>query len=112
MMAVLAITAAACSSSTTATSSTASSTTARSTTATSSSSGSTTATSSAGSITVFAASSLTKAFTDEGAAFSAANPAQKVTFNFGGSSALVQQIDSGAPADVFASADDANMKKL
>lgn len=66
----------------------------------------------AGSVTVFAASSLTAAFTEAGKAFSAANPGTSVTFNFAGSSALVTQIGQGAPADVFASADDANMKKL
>ena len=66
----------------------------------------------AGKITVFAASSLTKAFNEEGAAFTAANPGQTVAFSYGGSSTLVQQINAGAPADVFASADDANMKKL
>ena len=66
----------------------------------------------AGTITVFAASSLTAAFNEEGKAFSAANPGTTVTFDFAGSSALVTQIGQGAPADVFASADDANMKKL
>ncbi len=66
----------------------------------------------AGTITVFAASSLTAAFNEEGKAFSAANPGTSVTFDFGGSSALVTQIGHGAPADVFVSADDANMKKL
>jgi molybdate transport system substrate-binding protein len=65
-----------------------------------------------GSITVFAASSLTGAFTDIGAAFEAEHPGTTVTFNFGASSDLVTQIDQGAPADVFASADLANMKKL
>ncbi len=65
-----------------------------------------------GAITVFAASSLTDAFNEIGTAFSAANPGAKVTFNFGGSSDLVTQIGQGAPADVFISADDSNMKKL
>jgi molybdate transport system substrate-binding protein len=56
--------------------------------------------------------SLTDAFTETGDAFTAANPGTDVTFNFGASSALVQQIAEGAPADVFASADLSNMDKL
>ena len=35
-----------------------------------------------------------------------------VEFSFGGSSDLVSQLQEGAPADVFASADEANMEKL
>jgi molybdate transport system substrate-binding protein len=65
-----------------------------------------------GNLTVFAAASLTEAFTEIGKAFETANPGAKVTFNFAASSALVGQINEGAPADVFASADEANMKKL
>src|SRR5262245_28884674 len=66
----------------------------------------------AGNITVFAAASLTESFTAIGEAFTAANPDAKATFSFDASSALVQQIIQGAPADVFASADQANMTKL
>jgi molybdate transport system substrate-binding protein len=55
-------------------------------------------------ITVFAASSLTAAFTKIGADFEAANPGNKVTFNFGPSDGLAQQIESEGTADVFASA--------
>src|SRR5439155_21850210 len=65
-----------------------------------------------GTITVSAAASLTEAFTKMGADFQKANPGTTVTFNFAGSSALVQQIQGGAPADVFASADGTNMQKL
>ena len=65
-----------------------------------------------GDITVFAAASLTDAFTELGEAFEAANPGATVTFSFAGSSDLVAQIDEGAPADVFASADQSNMAKL
>lgn len=65
-----------------------------------------------GSITVSAAASLTEAFTEIGAQFEKKNPGTDVTFNFDASSALVLQIQSGAPADVFASADEANMEKL
>src|SRR5215468_2758688 len=65
-----------------------------------------------GDITVFAAASLTDSFTKIGDAFTTANPDAKVTFSFDASSALVQQITQGAPADVFASADQANMDKM
>jgi molybdate transport system substrate-binding protein len=65
-----------------------------------------------GSITVSAAASLTEAFTQMGADFQHLNPGTTVTFNFGPSSTLVQQIQGGAPADVFASADGTNMQKL
>ncbi|MCC6435610.1 MAG: molybdate ABC transporter substrate-binding protein [Acidimicrobiales bacterium] len=68
--------------------------------------------SSSGAITVFAAASLTDSFNELGAAFEDAHPDVTVTFNFGASSALVTQIGEGAPADVFASADEANMTKL
>jgi len=63
-------------------------------------------------LTVFAAASLTAAFEAEGAAFESAHPGTKVVFDFAGSPTLVQQIRDGAPADVFASADEANMKML
>ncbi len=53
-----------------------------------------------------------KSFTEVGEAFTAANPEATATFSFDASSALVQQITEGAPADVFASADTANMDKL
>ena len=55
-------------------------------------------------LTVFAAASLTEAFTEIGQNFSAANPGIEVTFNFAGSQQLAQQIGAGAPADLFASA--------
>jgi molybdate transport system substrate-binding protein len=65
-----------------------------------------------GEVVVFAASSLTEAFTEMGSAFETANPDVTVAFNFAGSGDLVTQIVQGAPADVFVSADDANMTKL
>jgi molybdate transport system substrate-binding protein len=67
---------------------------------------------SGGTVTVFAAASLTAAFTEIGDAFTTANPGTDVTFNFAASSELVTQIAEGAPADVFASADQKNMAKL
>jgi molybdate transport system substrate-binding protein len=68
-------------------------------------------TSSTRSVAVFAAASLTDAFKALGAAFEQAHPGVAVQFNFAGSSTLVQQIRDGAPADVFASADEPNMQK-
>jgi molybdate transport system substrate-binding protein len=65
-----------------------------------------------GSITVSAAASLTEAFTQLGKDFQKANQGTTVTFNFAASSALVTQIQGGAPSDVFASADGTNMQKL
>jgi molybdate transport system substrate-binding protein len=63
-------------------------------------------------LTVFAAASLTDAFTEIGAAFDAANPGVTTTFNFAGSQALQTQIEEGAPADVFASASGKEMDTL
>jgi molybdate transport system substrate-binding protein len=65
-----------------------------------------------GDITVFAAASLTAAFTEIGDAFMTEHPDAHVTFNFAASSELVTQIGEGAPVDVFASADQGNMTKL
>jgi molybdate transport system substrate-binding protein len=65
-----------------------------------------------GSLSVFAASSLTGAFNSAKAAFATSDPGLSLTFNFGGSNTLVTQIQQGAPADVFASADQKNMDKL
>ena len=65
-----------------------------------------------GELTVFAAASLTAAFTELGQRFTAANGGTKVTFNFAGSQALATQIQQAAPADVFASADTTSMDKV
>jgi molybdate transport system substrate-binding protein len=62
-------------------------------------------------LTVFAASSLTEAFGALEKPFEAAHPGVDVKFSFAGSSTLVQQLTQGAKADVFASADQANMDK-
>ncbi|HET9906824.1 MAG TPA: molybdate ABC transporter substrate-binding protein [Anaerolineales bacterium] len=71
-----------------------------------------TSTSEARALTVFAAASLTDAFTEIGANFEAANPGVTTTFNFAGSQALRTQIEEGAPADVFASANQTEMEAL
>ena len=63
-------------------------------------------------LTVYAAASLTTTFEQIGAEFEEAHNGVTVEFSFGGSSDLVAQIQQGAPADVFASADTANMDKL
>lgn len=65
-----------------------------------------------GSITVSAAASLTEAFTAIGEDFEAANPDTEIEFNFDSSTTLATQIVEGAPADVFASADQKNMDEL
>ena len=63
-------------------------------------------------IVVFAASSLTDAFTELGEAFVTQHPGAQVTFNFAGSGELVAQLLQGAPADVFVAADESQMAKL
>jgi molybdate transport system substrate-binding protein len=60
-------------------------------------------------LNVFAAASLQAAFTKIGTQFHAAHPNVTTTFNFAGSDALATQINQGAPADVFASANGAQM---
>ena len=67
-----------------------------------------------GDLKVFAPSSLTEVFTALGQAFEKKNPRAKVVsnFTFGESSTLAQQIDDGAPADVFVAGDDADKVKV
>ncbi len=60
-------------------------------------------------LTVSAAASLTNAFRELAPMFETANPGTTVRLNFGASGALLQQIAKGAPADVFASADQETM---
>ncbi len=55
-------------------------------------------------LTVLAAASLTESFNEIGAMFEAQHPGVKAAFSFAGSQQLAQQLDQGAPADVFASA--------
>ena len=66
----------------------------------------------AGKISVFAASSLTEVFKAIAVDFQKANPGVSIEFNFAASSALAAQIEQAAPADIFASADTANMMKV
>src|SRR3954468_12685116 len=63
-----------------------------------------------GTLTVFAAASLTDVFGDLGDQLMADDPGLDVQFNFAASSALATQLTQGAPADVFASANGAQMK--
>lgn len=62
-------------------------------------------------LTVFAAASLRGTFTELGQRFETDHPGTEVTFGFGGSADLVTQLQQGAPADVFASADTTNMDR-
>lgn len=62
-----------------------------------------------GSVTVLAAASLSDVFDDLAARFEAEHPGVQITLSFGGSSALAEQLVSGAPADLFAAADEATM---
>lgn len=63
-------------------------------------------------LTVFAAASLSDAFKQIGSNFERANPDVRITFNFAGSQQLAAQLGQGAPADVFASANDAQMNTV
>jgi molybdate transport system substrate-binding protein len=63
-------------------------------------------------LTVFAAASLTEAFTTLGRQFEAAHRGVTVRFSFGPSSGLAAQIQQGAPADVFASAAESDMDRV
>lgn len=65
-----------------------------------------------GTLTVFAAASLTDVFEDLGARLEDRHPGLDVQFSFAGSSALAAQLEQGAPADVFASADEAQMARV
>ena len=62
-----------------------------------------------GDVVVFAAASLTDSFAQIADGFMAVNPGVTVTLNHGASSSLAQQIVSGSPADVFASASPATL---
>lgn len=62
-------------------------------------------------LNVLAAASLQKSFTEIAEAFTAEHPNVAIDFNFAGSSTLVQHLEAGAPADVFASADETTMDR-
>lgn len=72
----------------------------------------TAATPAASTLTVFAAASLTDAFNEIGGAFEAMHPGVTVRFSFAGSQNLRTQIEQGAAADVFASANSTEMNAL
>ena len=63
-------------------------------------------------LNVFAAASLTEAFTELGVRFEASHPGLRVQFNFASSQALAQQLAQGASADIFASASWVQMKTV
>ncbi len=63
-------------------------------------------------VLVFAAASLTESFRALGEAFARAHAPARAEFSFAGSPALVAQIESGAPADVIATADAATLARL
>ncbi|RJT90873.1 molybdate ABC transporter substrate-binding protein [Cryobacterium melibiosiphilum] len=63
-------------------------------------------------LTVYAAASLTAAFDDLAMLMEQQNPSVEVDVTYDGSATLATQIESGAPADVFASADEKNMTVL
>jgi molybdate transport system substrate-binding protein len=63
-------------------------------------------------LTVSVAASLQDAMERLGPAFEQAHPGTRVNFNFGGSGMLEQQIEQGAPADVFLSAASKQMDEL
>lgn len=62
-------------------------------------------------IRVFAAASLSDALTEIGASYERRS-GDRVVFNFAGSNVLARQIEEGAPADLFFSADEAKMDRL
>jgi molybdate transport system substrate-binding protein len=62
-------------------------------------------------VRVFAAASLSDSLKSIGAAYEK-ETGDKIVFNFGASSLLARQIEEGAPADIFFSADDAKMDAL
>lgn len=65
-----------------------------------------------GTVTVLAAASLTDVFDELAEQFMAENPDVEIVLSYGGSSALAEQIVSGSPVDVFASANGSTMKTV
>ena len=62
-----------------------------------------------GRLVIFSAASLTEAFTELAQTFEAEHPGVEVILNFAGSQQLAQQLAQGAPADIFASANERQM---
>lgn len=62
-------------------------------------------------VVVSAAASLSNAFTELGKTFDQMHPDDRIIFNFAASDVLLKQIEQGAPADVFASADEVTMDR-
>ncbi len=65
-----------------------------------------------GTLTVFAAASLTDVFAELAERLEGRHPGLDVRFNFAGSSTLAAQLEQGAPVDLFASADEAQMARV
>lgn len=65
-----------------------------------------------GELVLFTAASLHGVFTDLGDHLESEHPGLSITYNIAGSSTLAQQIDSGAPADVLATANAATMEQV
>lgn len=65
-----------------------------------------------GEITVLAAASLTESFSTIGKDFNKEYPSTTINFSFGSSATLATQVNQGAPADIFASADERTMKMV
>ncbi len=63
-------------------------------------------------LTIYAAASLTDAFREIGKEFETTNPGVKIEYSFAGSQILRTQLEQGALADIFASADHKNMDLL
>jgi molybdate transport system substrate-binding protein len=63
-------------------------------------------------LTIFAAASLSEAFTEIAKEFEASNPGTEVAINFAGSQQLAQQISHGASTDIFGSADSQQMENV
>lgn len=81
-------------------------------TPTASAAGATSAQALSGSITVLAAASLDNVFPALAKTFEKDHPGTTVKFSFNGSDTLAEQIDEGAPADVFASANESTMQTV
>ncbi|PJG85855.1 molybdate ABC transporter substrate-binding protein [Conservatibacter flavescens] len=63
-------------------------------------------------LTIYAAASLTNALQDVAAEYKKDKPTEDIVFSFASSSTLAKQIEEGAPADIFISANNKWMKYL